>query len=212
MYRAVADRVAVDLTHLDVPLTPQETRKLLESKGFTFRFLQIVPDLRRQKGISVYKQRALLRQAPALADCSSLVQWAFGQSGIEIPRLSIEQREFGRRIDFDHLRPLDLVFTSSEKHNYYLTDKRDGVGHVGVFTSQRTVLHLTRDGLQEEGISELLVRREFRGAARIVHNPLSTVVLETPDNIDIHSDASVKWFILSQQPVASDRACADAAV
>ena len=47
MYRAVADRVAVDLASLSVPLTQEQMREILESLHFKFLFPRIIEDLRK---------------------------------------------------------------------------------------------------------------------------------------------------------------------
>ena len=46
-------------------------------------------------------------------DCSGLVQWAYGQVGVTLPRTAQEQYDATTRISTDMLRPGDLVFFAS---------------------------------------------------------------------------------------------------
>ncbi|MAG11926.1 MAG: hypothetical protein CMI52_03925 [Parcubacteria group bacterium] len=201
MYRAVADRVAVDLASLSVPLTQEQMREILESLHFKFLFPRIIEDLRKCAPVVQYTKPARTHGAPTFADCSSILKWAFGCSGIYLPRRSIQQREYGQRVPFEQIRPLDLVFTDSEGHNYFIDDPDDGVGHVGVYTPQNTVIHLNGTGLVEEPLSRLLARREFRGATRIIQGSLlSLMVLQIPPSHDIESDDDLKWLLLQWLP------------
>lgn len=45
-------------------------------------------------------------------DCSDLIQWAYKQVGIEIPRTTFDQVNVGRPVDPKNLKPGDLVFPS----------------------------------------------------------------------------------------------------
>ncbi len=190
----------VSLKQMNVLLTQDEVRRILETLGFESSFLRVIDDLRWCSDISVYTPNARVSEAPWRSDCSSLIKWAFGRSGIHIPRLTIQQREFGQRVDFDHIRAHDLVFMNGARHNYFINDPSDGVGHVGVYTRRDTVIHLTREGLVEESISDLFLRRDFRGAVRIISNPLSTIVLKIPPTIDVESEDDLTWLLLRQLP------------
>lgn len=46
-------------------------------------------------------------------DCSDLIQWAYGQVGIKIPRTTFDQINVGKAVDPKHLQPGDLVFPSN---------------------------------------------------------------------------------------------------
>ena len=195
--------MAVDLADLKVPLTQLQIKELLGKKGVTFHFLQVIRDLRACKDLCMYKRNARFVDAPAVTDCSSLIKWAFGRAGIKIPRLTIQQRDFGIRVPLEHVRPLDLIFTPGARRDYFHEDRSDGVGHVGLITSQQTVIHMTPHGLIEEPIARLLTKRDFRGAVRIIANPFSTTVLEIPKDFptDIESSDCIKWYLLRQLPM-----------
>lgn len=61
-------------------------------------------------------------------DCSGLVQWAYAQSGINLPRTTRQQVLVGGPVSIDDLRPGDLVFSRSHRGGLVLD-----LGHVGIY-------------------------------------------------------------------------------
>ncbi|MEU1527434.1 NlpC/P60 family protein [Nocardia rhamnosiphila] len=70
---------------------------------------------------------------PANFDCSGLVQWAYKQAGIKLPRTSFEQSHVGAPIAFDNLKPGDIVITN-------------GGGHVGMYAGDGLLLNAVQSG------------------------------------------------------------------
>ncbi|WP_081512127.1 C40 family peptidase [Nocardia donostiensis] len=66
-------------------------------------------------------------------DCSGLVQWAYKQAGIELPRTSFEQSHVGAPVAFQDLRPGDIVITN-------------GGGHVGMYAGDGQLLNAVQSG------------------------------------------------------------------
>jgi len=66
---------------------------------------------------------------PNAFDCSGLVQWAFEQEGISLPRTSRAQSRAGTPVSRDELRPGDLVF-------FYKP-----VSHVGIYIGDGKIVH-----------------------------------------------------------------------
>lgn len=66
-------------------------------------------------------------------DCSGLVQWAYKQAGIELPRTSFEQSHVGQPIAFENLAPGDIVVTN-------------GGGHVGIYAGDGKLLNAVQSG------------------------------------------------------------------
>jgi cell wall-associated NlpC family hydrolase len=60
-------------------------------------------------------------------DCSGLVQWAWGQSGVSIPRTTESQWPALPHVSLSALEPGDLLF-------YYNLDGDDQVDHVVMYT------------------------------------------------------------------------------
>src|SRR5690606_2822544 len=66
-------------------------------------------------------------------DCSGLVQWAFKQAGIKLPRTSFEQSHVGAPVAFQNLEPGDIVITN-------------GGGHVGLYAGDGKLLNAVQSG------------------------------------------------------------------
>ena len=71
---------------------------------------------------------------PSAFDCSGLVQWAYKQIGISLPRTSRAQSNVGVPVSRDDLRPGDLVFFYSP------------VSHVGIYLGNNKILNAEQSG------------------------------------------------------------------
>jgi cell wall-associated NlpC family hydrolase len=88
---------------------------------------------------------------PNTFDCSGLMQWAYKQAGIELPRNSAAQAGFGTPVSRDQLQPGDLVA-------YY-----SPVSHIGMYIGDGKMVHAPTSG-DVVKISPLL--SEYAGATR----------------------------------------------
>ncbi|OGL74581.1 hypothetical protein A3C96_00820 [Candidatus Uhrbacteria bacterium RIFCSPHIGHO2_02_FULL_60_10] len=98
-------------------------------------------EARKQLG-KPYKYGAWWQEAPACFDCSSFVQWLYKQIGFQIPRVSIEQADMGRRVNWKKvaLLPGDLIFLQGKAGRYNLRYPQ-GIGHVIIVISSDEVVH-----------------------------------------------------------------------
>jgi peptidoglycan DL-endopeptidase CwlO len=71
---------------------------------------------------------------PAGFDCSGLMQWAYAQAGVALPRTSQGQRYAGRQIPFSQARPGDLVTYRSD------------ASHVAMYMGNGQVIHAPYPG------------------------------------------------------------------
>src|SRR5262249_5084459 len=78
-------------------------------------------------------------------DCSGLIQYAYAQYGIELPRTSSEQAKAGEKVErnLDALRPGDILTFSSTG---------GPVTHVGLYVGDGRFIHSASRGVQ---LSEL---------------------------------------------------------
>jgi cell wall-associated NlpC family hydrolase len=68
--------------------------------------------------------------APAVGfDCSGLVQWAYAQIGVVLPRTTFGQVTVGVEVGVNDLRPGDLVFTQGIEPGGVVRD----LGHVAIY-------------------------------------------------------------------------------
>jgi cell wall-associated NlpC family hydrolase len=72
--------------------------------------------------------------APGGFDCSGLVQWAYKQVGIALPRTAAAQSTTGRPVSLDQLQPGDLLF-------YYRP-----VGHVVMYVGNGKIVEAAQSG------------------------------------------------------------------
>ncbi|MFF8912621.1 NlpC/P60 family protein [Streptomyces sp. NPDC015032] len=71
---------------------------------------------------------------PAAFDCSGLMQWAYAQAGVSLPRTSQAQRYAGHMVPLSEARPGDLVA--------YRAD----AGHIGMYVGNGQVIHAPYPG------------------------------------------------------------------
>ena len=79
-------------------------------------------------------------------DCSGLIQYAYGQHGVTLPRRSVDQARQGKKVkkDVKSLRPGDLLTFSN----------RGGpVTHVGLYIGDRRFIHSATRGVQVSTLS-----------------------------------------------------------
>ena len=77
---------------------------------------------------------------PATYDCSGLVQAAWGSAGVAIPRDTYSQYAALPHVPMSAIQPGDLIFF-------------DGLGHVGVFVGNNTIIDAPQSGEDVELIS-----------------------------------------------------------
>ncbi len=89
-------------------------------------------------------------------DCSGLIQWAFRQVGIALPRTAQQQFNATARISPEQIRPGDLVF-------FAFTNplSADPVTHVGIYTGHGWMVNAPSEG---DVVSEMPVFTGFWGA------------------------------------------------
>lgn len=200
-YRAVGNRCAVNLASLNLPISDDEALKVLEGEGFRRLEVDVVELARRRLGRSEYRRSARPSESPGIVDCSSLMKWLYSQKGIWLPRRTIQQRELGESLMVEEVIAGDLVFTSG-CIDYYYDDPADGVGHVGIVTYGRTVIHAanSRAGVIEEELETFLKTRHFRGARRYISKGAKVLTFETPEEREVEIADDLRWIILQSMP------------
>lgn len=195
-YRPVGNRCAVVLSNWQLPCSEEEALEVLDDLGFKVESVDLVELARSCIGRAKYQLQATTSLAPCIVDCSSFTKWLYGRRGIWLPRLSVDQRKVGVSVKLEVLRVGDLVFTSGRRGGLYDTDPSDGVGHVGMATSQRTIIHAagSKRGVVEDSLSKFLSKGEFRGARRYLGNP-EPLTLLAPSLIE--ESSFVKWKIVT---------------
>jgi cell wall-associated NlpC family hydrolase len=91
-------------------------------------------------------------------DCSGLTQWAFRQAGISLPRTSWAQYGMGVPVSRANIQAGDLVFFNTSGA---------GASHVGIATSNGTVISATTHGVMQHSISDSYWGSHYVGARRV---------------------------------------------
>jgi hypothetical protein len=75
-------------------------------------------------------------------DCSGLMQWAYGQHGIRLPRMSRDQAAAGTLVTpaLDALQPGDILLFAAQPGG--------GVTHVGMYVGEHTFIHSSNTGVK----------------------------------------------------------------
>ncbi|MES2213861.1 MAG: NlpC/P60 family protein [Patescibacteria group bacterium] len=165
-----------------------------------------------------YKRGAsVLKDAPTCFECSSLVAWAAVESGYSIPRVSIDQFVFSKRINKMDLLPGDLVFANTEEIVHtegsyfsqvlgklvkeepiryetleYLpgTPVPHGVDHVGIYMGDNKIIHGTssKNAVVEEDLDTSTSFQKIVGYGRIIDNDEPRFVISIPeDRLDLRN-------------------------
>lgn len=196
-YYTVKNRCAFNIANFNLPVSEEEALEILYSRGFKLLETNLIEIARSRVGISRYKRGARLAESPDTFDCSGFTKWVYGQKGIWIPRRSIQQREVGREVSLSNFAPGDLIFTTGWR-NYFIDNPQDGVGHVGLLTKEKTIIHSSgkKRSVVEEDFTSLLERCSLRGVRRILSPKREIFTVEIPEDLEVESSDDIKWIIL----------------
>ncbi len=190
------------------------SREALEKSGFRFSVVepreQIVSSVKSVIGRPYKRGASVLKDAPNFFDCSSLSAWTAVESGLAIPRISIDQYVFSKRINKEDLKPGDLVFVNTGniihtdgtyfsqvlgKNVYEESIRREtleylpgtkvpeGVDHVGIYIGDGKIIH---SSFSANGVTEdTLEGGKFSnvvGFGRIINDEKMRFVIEIPED------------------------------
>ena len=97
-------------------------------------------------------------RSPKGLDCSGLVQRAYRDLGIELPRVSYDQAKVGTKVDsIEQARPGDLVAFGSP------------VDHIGIYVGDGKFIHAPRAGksIRVDDMRSAYWQKRFNGARRV---------------------------------------------
>lgn len=94
-------------------------------------------------------------------DCSGLIQWAYAQHGINLPRTTYQQIKVGKPVQWGKFRPGDLIFSNFEGPGA-------GPTHVVMYVGNGKVIAAPHTGASVEYENVNLFKNNFVGARRVV--------------------------------------------
>ena len=97
---------------------------------------------------------------PSSFDCSGLVEWAFAQAGVSMPRVAADQARTGPSVPVTQLQPGDLLF--------YHTDPTDPgyISHVAIYLGNGWMIQAPQPGMDVEVVPARF-GSQFAGAVRV---------------------------------------------
>jgi cell wall-associated NlpC family hydrolase len=109
----------------------------------------------------VGKRYVLGGNGPDTWDCSALIQQAYLQAGVRLPRLASQQRFAGTEVPIDQLVPGDLL--------YYQDGPSPRRGHISMYAGNGLVVEAAnpRRGVRIRTLHEAWYRDRFVAAIRI---------------------------------------------
>lgn len=106
-------------------------------------------------------------------DCSGLIQWAYGQAGISIPRVSQDQQNVGTPVPVNQTQPGDLLFVGKPAH------------HVVMNAGNGQIIEAPHTGAKVRLRS--LNPSEFTSATRIVNSVGSVTGSQSPTAVTLNN-------------------------
>jgi cell wall-associated NlpC family hydrolase len=93
-------------------------------------------------------------------DCSGLVQYAYGQAGVSLPRVAADQFNVGTPVDRQSLQPGDIVF---------FRDPSGYIHHEGIYVGGGRFMHAphTGDVVKISSLSDPYYAEQFAGGRRV---------------------------------------------
>jgi cell wall-associated NlpC family hydrolase len=93
-------------------------------------------------------------------DCSGIAQYAYGQSGVTLPRVAADQFKVGQPVDRSQLQPGDLVF---------FRDSTGYIHHEGIYLGNDQFLHAphTGDVVKISSLDDSYYAGQFAGGRRM---------------------------------------------
>jgi hypothetical protein len=185
------------------PFSEEEVKNFLDSRNLPYVIVfprkQIPASVESVIGAPYKRGASVLNDAPESFDCSSLAAWVAVESGIAIPRITIDQFVFAEPIQPKDVLPGDLIFSNTgliihttgsyfskvlgkeikeEPIRYETVEYRPGtkvlhgVDHVGVMVNENDVVHATKrgGGVIKERVGNSESFKNVVGYGRIMQN------------------------------------------
>ena len=187
---------------IGVEIKDKDIENIFDRFGFEWKkvkpideVLKIAPSL---VGAPYKLGASVMFEAPKFFDCSGLAAFLFVQAGIKIPRISVDQYVFGKKVEKENILPGDLIFLNSKIGKIHTesieflkgTKVPEGVDHVMIYlgdekiinTSQSTgkVVILSIEDLDNSGYSKNIV-----GYRRMSENEERFVITVPDERLDL---------------------------
>lgn len=159
---------------LGTTYSEKEITDIFDHLGFSYRKVipeeEIVMLANRAIGAPYHLGSSVRYDSPNQFDCSSFISWLYVHSGVSIPRMSVDQYVYTKRIESGELRIGDLVFANNDlgfihtasKDFLHGTSVPQGINHVGIYIGNGDIVHAT-------SMYEKVVKENLGSAPRFIH-------------------------------------------
>jgi peptidoglycan DL-endopeptidase CwlO len=106
-------------------------------------------------------------EGPDTFDCSGLVQWAYAQAGVRMPRVTDQQWVTGPQVSLSQAQPGDLLFWRNDPTN------PEYISHVAIYWGNGKMLHAPHTGDVVKIVP--VNRRNLAGVVRVSPNAAARV-------------------------------------
>jgi phenylalanyl-tRNA synthetase beta subunit len=168
---------------LGINVSEKDVEKIFKKNNFSYEIIKNPREHFLGKAVSLvgtkYKFGASVsKDSPEAFDCSGLVAYCAMESGITVPRMSVDQFVFCEPIDEESIKAGDLIFVATKGGDLHTVSKewlagtpvQGGIDHVGIMVSKNEVFHTSihnPDGARKESLEEFFKIRELRSYGRI---------------------------------------------
>jgi cell wall-associated NlpC family hydrolase len=107
---------------------------------------------------------------PRTFDCSGFTSYVYRKIGVNIPRTSRQQAQFGKLVQHSQLKPGDLVFFDTSRQ------RRGFVNHVGIYIGNNKFIHASsaRHKVVISSLNKTFYRQRFKWGRRINRHTTKT--------------------------------------
>ncbi|MCR4284308.1 MAG: phenylalanine--tRNA ligase beta subunit-related protein [Parcubacteria group bacterium] len=183
---------------LGLEVSEKDIVKILKSLSFEVKKIKPIDNILKiaqsLKGKPYKYGASISYDAPEFFDCSSFVSYVFAHSGVQVPRMTIDQYFYGKPIEQKDLKPGDLVFSNTkvlinkihyESVNFMKGTKiKEGVDHVGLYLGNGKIIY-TSSFTGKIVIKDLKKIKEFknlRGFRRFITEADDLLLVTVPSS------------------------------
>ncbi|MFA6226908.1 MAG: phenylalanine--tRNA ligase beta subunit-related protein [Candidatus Paceibacterota bacterium] len=184
---------------IGVKISDKEIAKIFDRFGFEYKKVKPIDEVLKMAPTFVgipYKYGASVSyDAPRTFDCSGFICYLFRETGVGIPRTSIDQYVFGKPISEKDLRLGDEVFSNTKEGKIHYETKEflpgtkvpEGVDHCGLYLGDGKIIHAT--GLFGKVVIEDLNKsdrfKNIVGYRRMAENTERFVITVPDERLDL---------------------------
>jgi phenylalanyl-tRNA synthetase beta subunit len=184
---------------IGIKIGDKEIASIFDSFNFEYKKVRPIDEVLKLAltfvGVPYKYGASVFYDAPNSFDCSGFLCFLFGQAGVLIPRVSVDQYVFGNKIDEKELKAGDTVYSNTgvgKIHHKTLEflpgmDIPEGVDHCGLYLGNGKIIHAT--ALTGNVIIEdLKISERFKnivGYRRMAENTERFVVTVPDERLDL---------------------------